>query len=96
MNRTSKFMPNGRLIAVLWLLVLFSALLVAYIGHLCREQYAQLSALQREADQLQEVYGKYLLEQSAWGGLQRVEQLASQKLSMHSPAIHETVVVKDW
>ena len=30
-------------------------------------------------------YGKYLLEQSAWGSMQRVETMAKDSLNMHSP-----------
>ncbi|MGB1807724.1 MAG: cell division protein FtsL, partial [Porticoccaceae bacterium] len=39
-------------------------------------------------------YGRYLLEQSAWGSLQRVETMAAQKLEMRSPEPEEILMVK--
>ena len=54
-------------VTVLWIAVIASAVAITYFSHLCREQYTQLTALQREANELQVQYGRYLLEQSAWG-----------------------------
>ena len=71
-------------IAVIWVLVVVSAVAVALVSHLSRQQYAQLGALEREANQMNADYGRYLLEQSAWGSLQRVENMAAQKLDMRS------------
>jgi cell division protein FtsL len=79
---------------LLWILVLVSAVSVALVSHLCRQQYAELMALQREASQMDEDYGKYLLEQSAWGSLQRIETKAVQELKMRSPRPDEILMVK--
>ena len=76
------------------MLVLVSAVSVALVSHLCRQQYAELMALQREASQMDEDYGKYLLEQSAWGSLQRIETKAGQELKMRSPRQDEILMVK--
>jgi cell division protein FtsL len=81
-------------VVVLWVLVLISAIAVGLVSHLSRQQYAQLMILEREASQLDEDYGKYLLEQSAWGSLQRVETVAAQQLNMHSPRSSEILIVK--
>ena len=81
-------------VALLWVLVLISAIAVGLVSHLSRQQYAQLMILEREASQLDEDYGKYLLEQSAWGSLQRVETVAAQQLNMHSPRSSEILMVK--
>jgi cell division protein FtsL len=81
-------------LALLWILVLVSAVSVALVSHLCRQQYAELMALQREASQMDEDYGKYLLEQSAWGSLQRIETKAVQELKMRSPRPDEILMVK--
>ena len=81
-------------VVVLWVLVLISAIAVGLVSHLSRQQYAQLMILEREASQLDEDYGKYLLEQSAWGSLQRVETVAAQQLNMHSPQSSEILMVK--
>jgi cell division protein FtsL len=40
-------------------------------------------------------YGRYLLEQSAWGSLQRIETSAIEKFSMHSPKSAEIVIVRN-
>lgn len=81
-------------IGLLWSGVLASAVAVAYFSHVCREQYAQLTALQRQANELQVEYGRYLLEQSAWGSLQRVESMATDQLGMHTPEVDDIVMVK--
>ena len=81
-------------IGLLWVAVIASAVAIAYYSHICREQYTQLTALQREANELQVEYGRYLLEQSAWGSLQRVESMAMNELGMHTPEVGEVVMVK--
>ncbi len=87
-------MSDAKPVMVLWLLVLVSALSVAFVSHLCRQKYAQLTELEREANQLQVDYGKYLLEQSAWGSLQRIENMAAKNLQMHSPLPEEILMIK--
>ena len=79
---------------LLWLVVVFSAVAVAYYSHLCRQTYGQLTAMEREANRLQVEYGRYLLEQSAWGSLQRVESMAMERLGMHIPKANKIVIVK--
>ena len=81
-------------IALLWILVVVSALSVAFVSHLCREKYSELTAMEREANQLQVDYGKYLLEQSAWGSLQRIENMAAKNLQIHSPLPEEILMIK--
>jgi cell division protein FtsL len=81
-------------IARLWVVVVVSALAVAFVSHLCREKYSQLTAMEREANQLQVDYGKYLLEQSAWGSLQRIENMAANNLQMRSPQPDEILMIK--
>ena len=81
-------------VVVLWITVLVSAMAVAYVSHVCRQKYDQLTALEREKNQLQVAYGKYLLEQSAWGSLQRIETMAKEGLDMHSPQPQEIIMVK--
>lgn len=87
-------MTGSLRIALLWVVVVVSALAVAFVSHLCREKYAQLTAMEREANQLQVDYGKYLLEQSAWGSLQRIENMAANTLQMRSPQPEEILMIK--
>ncbi len=86
--------PHSLKIAVLWVMVVISGLSVAYVSHLCREKYGQLMVMERDANQMQVDYGKYLLEQSAWGSLQRIENMAAKNLQMHSPLPEEILMIK--
>lgn len=86
--------PHSLKIAVLWVVVVVSGLSVAYVSHLCREKYGQLMVMERDANQMQVDYGKYLLEQSAWGSLQRIETSAVAELNMRSPKPEEIVIVR--
>ena len=80
-------------LGALWLAVMGSSLGVVVSSHLSREFYSEYSELQREEHQLQVEWGKYLLEQSAWAALSRVEQLAVEKLDMQVPRLEDIVMV---
>lgn len=82
------------IVAGLWLAVMVSAIGVAYASHLCRLLYGELALLQREENRLQVEWGQYLLEQSSWGALGRIERIAAEKLAMHVPQTSEIVVVR--
>ena len=84
-------------VMVLWLVVVISAVSVAFVSHLCRQQYAQLAAAERLGNQLKADYGRFILEQSTWGSLQRVESMATDRLNMHSPPASDMLIVdQDW
>lgn len=87
-------MTSSLRLGLLWAMVLSSALAVAFVSHVCRQKYDQLTALEREKNQLQVAYGKFLLEQSAWGSLQRVETMAKDSLNMQSPQPQDIMMVK--
>jgi cell division protein FtsL len=89
-----RFAASPLLIALMWLAVVATALGVALVSHICRQQYAELTAMERAANQMDVDYGRYLLEQSAWGSLQRIETMAAQKLNMRSPQPEEILMVK--
>mgnify|MGYP002014273292 CR=1 FL=1 len=38
-------------IAVLWLVVTVTGIMVAYVSHLCREKYAELASMENESNQ---------------------------------------------
>ncbi len=84
----------GWMLPVVWLAVIMSAISVVYVSHLCRELYSELSSLEQEANALQVEWGRYLLEQSSWASLSRVEQLAESRLDMRVPRAEEIVVVR--
>ena len=84
-------------VMVLWLVVVSSAVSVAFVSHLCRQQYAQLAAAERLGNQLKADYGRFILEQSTWGSLQRVESMATDRLNMYSPSASDMLIVdQDW
>lgn len=78
--------------ALLWLLVIASALAVVASTHQVRKQTNTLETLRREAAQLQVEWGQYLLEQSTWAAYSRVEAIATQKLGMF-PATAEDILM---
>ncbi|MDE0841140.1 MAG: cell division protein FtsL [Porticoccaceae bacterium] len=80
-------------VAVLWLVVVASAVSVAFVSHLCRQQYAQLAAAERLGNQLKANYGRFILEQSTWGSLPRVESIASDNLDMQRPVASDMWIV---
>ena len=84
----------GWLMPVVWFSVVCSALSVVYVSHLCRQLYNELSGLEQEANTLQVEWGRYLLEQSSWASLSRIEQLAKNRLEMRAPTTEEIVVVQ--
>lgn len=81
-------------IALLWIAVVASALAVTHYSHVSRQTYGHLTAMQREANQLQVEYGRYLLERSTVGSFQRVETAATDGLQMHTPEADEIVMIK--
>jgi len=81
-------------ISLLWVAVVASALAVTHYSHISRQTYGQLTAMQREASQLQVEYGRYLLEQSAVGSFQRVEAVATDGLRMHTPEADKIIMIK--
>ena len=81
-------------VGLLWVAVVTSALAITHSSHVSRQTYGQLTAMQREANPLQVEYGRYLLEQSAVGSLQRVETTATDGLQMHTPDADEIVMIK--
>jgi cell division protein FtsL len=92
--RTVFSTPQSLWIAVfLWLGILLSALAVVYVTYDSRVRFNELETLRREQNQLQVVWGQYLLEESAWAAYNRVEKLAVDKLSMQVPSAEQTIAV---
>jgi cell division protein FtsL len=55
--------------------------------------YARLQGLQSAQWDMQEQWGRLLLEQSTWAAHHRVEQLARKQLGMRLPVVTELQVV---
>lgn len=86
-------MTPTRALAILWLLVMVSALAVVHVSHQCRQLYSELAVLQRAENNLQVAWGKYLLEQSSLSSLSRIEKKAVSELDMKVPEINEVIMV---
>jgi cell division protein FtsL len=79
---------------VLWLAVMLSALAVVYSSHRCRLLYSELAILQQRENNLQVIWGQYLLEQSSLASLSRIEKKALTELGMTVPDIKDVVMVQ--
>ena len=78
--------------AALAVAVLATALSSIQASHHCRQHYARLQALEASQWQMQEQWGRLLLEQSTLAA-HRVERLARKELGMHLPQADELEVV---
>lgn len=81
------------LLAVLWVMVVVSALGVVASTQVVRRDVNELETLRREASHLQVQWGQYLLEQSTWAAYSRVEQAATSELNMMAPTPENIVMV---
>jgi cell division protein FtsL len=80
--------------AVLWLLLLGSAIAVVWSKHEARSMFIQLQGLHAERDALDIEWGQLKLEQSAWATHGRVEQTARADLKMLIPRPDEVRIVQ--
>lgn len=81
-------------VLVLVLLVIVSAVAVIYSKHIGRTEFVVLQKLEHERDQLNDEWGRLLLEQSTWASPGRVEQQARLRLDMVVPSADMTVLIK--
>ena len=72
-----------------------SALGLIYVRHESRSQFYELEALEQERDRLDTEWGRLQIEQSTWSAHGRVEQVASERLSMGQPGESDVVFVKE-
>lgn len=73
--------------------LLATAVSIVETSHQCRQNYARLQSMQSNQWNMQEQWGRLLLEQSTWAGHHRVEQLARRELDMRLPTAGEVRVV---
>jgi cell division protein FtsL len=80
--------------AGLLVLVLVSALGVTLSSHITRQLFAAMQTASLKSDELDYEYEKLLLEQSAWSGYSRLDQLAREELHMKTPLTQNMVIVE--
>jgi cell division protein FtsL len=75
-------------------MVLGSAVMLIYSKHQSRKLFVELQQLKQEVDALNTEWSQLQLEQSAWSGHGRIEDIARNRLSMVVPEPDEVVFVK--
>ena len=81
------------IVAFVIALVVLTCVGVSYSAYKTRQYYAELNELSVQADELEGEYEKLLLEQSAWAGYGRVDEISREALQMRAPLDSQIVVV---
>lgn len=81
-------------VAGLLILVLVSALGLTLSAHITRQLFTAMQTASLKSDELDSEYEKLLLEQSAWSGYSRLDQLAREELHMKTPLTQNMVIVE--
>jgi cell division protein FtsL len=81
------------LVLTLLVAVLISAIQVVLAQHNSRKYFVEIQDLEKQEDELNEVWGKLQLEQSTWATDDRVEELARSKLAMVEPELESLVLI---
>jgi cell division protein FtsL len=79
---------------VLFFAVMASALLLVYSRHETRKKFVELGQLHKQVATLDTEWGRLQLEQSAWSGHSRIEQIARTRLNMVLPKPGSVVFIK--
>lgn len=82
------------LVVLLVLANIASAIAVVFARHEHRQLFIQLTALEKQRDELNIEFGRLQLEQATWAESNRIDQVAREKLGMKFPESNEIVVVK--
>ncbi|SHL98203.1 cell division protein FtsL [Vreelandella subglaciescola] len=86
--------PWPLLIGALMLLCLLTGLAIVAMTHQTRVQYAELQTLEQENNQLNTEWGQLLLEDGTWSTPARIEKIATERLSMRIPDVHDVKVIQ--
>ncbi len=82
------------IVAVLWVLVLGSALGVVYAKQESRNRFNELQKLTKARDDLDIEWGQLQLEQSTWATHSRVEQVAHTEIHLDTPRPADVRIVQ--
>ena len=81
-------------VSLLFVMVLGSAIMLVYSKHQSRKLFVELQGLKSQVDELNTEWGQLQLEQSAWSGHGRIEQVARERLSMVMPRAEDVVFIR--
>ncbi|MDH3342125.1 MAG: cell division protein FtsL [Gammaproteobacteria bacterium] len=79
---------------IVFMAVLASAILLVYSKHQSRKLFVELQGLKAQVDEFNTEWGQLQLEQSAWSGHGRIEQVARERLSMVMPDAEQVVFIR--
>jgi cell division protein FtsL len=82
------------IVAMLFVLVMMTAIGLVYSKHNTRKLFVELQALNKEVVSLNTEWGRLQLEQSAWSDHGRIEQIAREKLGMVIPEADQVIFIK--
>ena len=78
---------------ILLVLVFVSAIMVVFQVFEYRHDYRELSAFNREKDDLNAEWGRLLIEQQTFGATTQIGTRAVTQLRMYSPPVAQTIVI---
>lgn len=82
------------LIGVFALVCVLSAIALVYTKHESRKLFVELESLTHARDELNIEWGQLQIEQSTWATHARIEQVATDDLSLVRPASSEIFVIE--
>ena len=83
-----------KLIGLLGIFALISALSVVVVRHQNRLEFLDMRSAEKQRDQLNDEWGRLQLEKATWARHNLVEQSARQELGMVTPGPADIVVVQ--
>jgi cell division protein FtsL len=83
-----------RQVILLMVFILASSVGVILVSHETRALYSRIQVEEHASDNLDSEYERLLLEQSAWAGYNRVDQLAREELQMQTPRQANLVLMR--
>ena len=84
------------LVPLLLILVVISSVALVQSSHRARKLFSELQDLRQDALQLEEEWGRLLLEQSTWASPDRVQRLAEDELGMTAPDMRKVIMVRGY
>lgn len=82
------------LVLIFSVVCVLSALALVYTKHESRKLFVELESLTHERDELNIEWGQLQIEQSTWATHARIEQVATDDLSLVRPVASEIYVIE--
>jgi cell division protein FtsL len=85
---------SALLVFVFAVVCVLSAIALVYTKHESRKLFVELETLTHERDELNIEWGQLQIEQSTWAQHARIEQVATEDLSLVRPEAQEIFVIE--